>query len=47
MSKTKCDVLQGTLDLMTLKTFEALGPLHEENRSRIVSTMNRFLSPAK
>ena len=28
MSKTKCDVLQGTLDLMILKTLESMGPLH-------------------
>ncbi len=28
MGETKSDVLQGTLDLMVLKTLEALGPLH-------------------
>jgi len=28
MADTKSDVLQGTLDLMVLKTLEALGPLH-------------------
>lgn len=28
MSKGKSEVLQGTLDLMVLKTLEALGPLH-------------------
>lgn len=28
MSETKSDVLQGTLDLMTLKTLESMGPLH-------------------
>src|SRR5260370_29232742 len=28
MAENKSDVLQGTLDLMVLKTLEALGPLH-------------------
>jgi len=28
MSKGKSEVLQGTLDLMILKTLEAMGPLH-------------------
>lgn len=28
MSRTKSDVLQGTLDLMVLKTLETLGPVH-------------------
>jgi PadR family transcriptional regulator, regulatory protein PadR len=28
MGESKSDVLQGTLDLMVLKTLEALGPLH-------------------
>jgi hypothetical protein len=28
MGETKSDVLQGTLDLMVLKTLESLGPLH-------------------
>jgi transcriptional regulator len=28
MDHAKTDVLQGTLDLMVLKTLEALGPLH-------------------
>jgi PadR family transcriptional regulator PadR len=28
MAESKSDVLQGTLDLMVLKTLEALGPLH-------------------
>ena len=28
MGDAKSDVLQGTLDLMVLKTLEALGPLH-------------------
>jgi PadR family transcriptional regulator PadR len=28
MPDNKADVLQGTLDLMVLKTLEALGPLH-------------------
>ena len=28
MSDTKSEILQGTLDLMVLKTLEAMGPLH-------------------
>lgn len=28
MGESKSDVLQGTLDLMVLKTLESLGPLH-------------------
>lgn len=28
MADTKSDILQGTLDLMVLKTLEAMGPLH-------------------
>ncbi len=28
MAESKADVLQGTLDLMVLKTLESLGPLH-------------------
>ncbi|MGH8101975.1 MAG: PadR family transcriptional regulator [Chthoniobacterales bacterium] len=28
MIETKSEILQGTLDLMVLKTLEALGPLH-------------------
>lgn len=28
MSKEKSDILQGTLDLMVLKTLHAMGPLH-------------------
>lgn len=28
MSKGKLDLLQGTLDLMVLRTLEAMGPLH-------------------
>ena len=28
MGESKSDVLQGTLDLMVLKTLESMGPLH-------------------
>ena len=28
MGEDKSDVLQGTLDLMVLKTLESMGPLH-------------------
>ena len=28
MSETKSDILQGTLDLMVLKTLDAMGPMH-------------------
>ena len=28
MPKTRCDALQGALDLMIIKTLESMGPLH-------------------
>jgi hypothetical protein len=28
MTQSKSEVLQGTLDLLVLKTFESLGPMH-------------------
>ena len=28
MGETKSDILQGTLDLMVLKTLDAMGPMH-------------------
>jgi PadR family transcriptional regulator, regulatory protein PadR len=28
MAETKSDILQGTLDLMVLKTLDAMGPMH-------------------
>jgi PadR family transcriptional regulator PadR len=34
MGESKSDVLQGTLDLMVLKTLEALGPLHGHGIAR-------------
>ena len=50
----KSDILQGTLDLMVLKTLESIGPLtrsgrkqieqETENWERIAATMARFLA---
>jgi PadR family transcriptional regulator PadR len=34
MAEDKSDILQGTLDLMVLKTLEALGPLHDYGIAR-------------
>jgi DNA-binding PadR family transcriptional regulator len=33
MGESKSDVLQGTLDLMVLKTLESMGPLHGYGKS--------------
>ena len=32
MPECKSEVLQGTLDLMVLKTLESMGPLHGSNK---------------
>ncbi|HEY3381434.1 MAG TPA: PadR family transcriptional regulator [Vicinamibacterales bacterium] len=37
----KSDVLQGTLDLMVLKTLEALGPLHGYGLARRLEQLSR------
>jgi hypothetical protein len=57
LGEQKSDLLQGTLDLMVLKTLEFMGPLHgygiarriedeTENWERIAATMARFLAPS-
>ena len=40
MGKSKSDVLQGTLDLMVLKTLESLGPLHGYGIARRIEQMS-------
>lgn len=45
MTEPKSDVLQGTLDLMVLKTLEAMGPLHGYGIARrIEQVSNESLS---
>ncbi len=45
MKKSKSDVLQGTLDLMVLKTLESMGPLHGYGIARrIEQVSNQSLS---
>ncbi len=41
MGKIKSDVLQGTLDLMVLKTLEAMGPLHGYGIARRIEQISR------
>ena len=41
MGGAKTDVLQGTLDLMVLKTLEALGPLHGYGIARRIEQVQR------
>jgi PadR family transcriptional regulator PadR len=40
MSRHKVDVLQGTLDLMILKTLEAMGPLHGYSIARRIEQIS-------
>jgi PadR family transcriptional regulator PadR len=40
MGETKSDVLQGTLDLMVLKTLGAMGPLHGYGIARRIETLS-------
>ncbi len=45
MKKSKSEVLQGTLDLMVLKTLESMGPLHGYGIARrIEQVSNQSLS---
>jgi transcriptional regulator len=45
MAESKSDVLQGTLDLMVLKTLESMGPLHGYGIARrIEQVSNETLS---
>src|SRR3954447_4543779 len=40
MAEAKTDVLQGTLDLMVLKTLETMGPLHGYGIARRIEQMS-------
>ena len=40
MDHTKSDILQGTLDLMVLKTLDAMGPLHGYGIARRIEQMS-------
>jgi PadR family transcriptional regulator PadR len=40
MGESKSDVLQGTLDLMILKTLESMGPLHGYGISRRIEQVS-------
>ena len=40
MGESKSDVLQGTLDLMVLKTLESMGPLHGYGIARRIEQMS-------
>ncbi|HET9365037.1 MAG TPA: PadR family transcriptional regulator [Candidatus Angelobacter sp.] len=43
MADTKTDVMQGTLDLMVLKTLDALGPLHGYGIARRIEQVSENL----
>ena len=43
MGEAKTDVLQGTLDLMVLKTLESLGPLHGYGIARRIEQVSENL----
>ena len=43
MADSKADVLQGTLDLMVLKTLQALGPLHGYGIARRIEQVSENL----
>ena len=43
MPDNKADVLQGTLDLMVLKTLEAMGPLHGYGIARRIEQVSENL----
>lgn len=43
MGEAKTDVLQGTLDLMVLKTLDALGPLHGYGIARRIEQVSENL----
>jgi transcriptional regulator len=40
MAENKSDILQGTLDLMVLKTLEAMGPLHGYGIARRIEQLS-------
>lgn len=41
MVETKADILQGTLDLMVLKTLDAMGPMHGFGLARRIEQISR------
>ena|SRR5947209_8550571 len=43
MTKDRSEVLQGTLDLMVLKTIDALGPLHGYGIARRIEQLSQDL----
>ena len=40
MTHTKSDIMQGTLDLMVLKTLEAMGPMHGYGIARRIEQLS-------
>src|SRR5713101_2878572 len=40
MAESKSDILQGTLDLMVLKTLDAMGPLHGYGLARRIEQLS-------
>ena len=41
MGKPRTEILQGTLDLLVLKTLEALGPMHGWGIARRIEQVSR------
>ena len=41
MGESKSDILQGTLDLMVLKTLDAMGPLHGYGIARRIEQLSK------
>jgi PadR family transcriptional regulator, regulatory protein PadR len=40
MARSKADILQGTLDLMVLKTLDAMGPMHGYGLARRIEQLS-------
>ena len=40
MAESKSDILQGTLDLMVLKTLDAMGPMHGYGIARRIEQLS-------
>ena len=40
MARSKADILQGTLDLMVLKTLDAIGPMHGYGLARRIEQLS-------
>ena len=47
MAKKKAEILQGTLDLLVLKTVETMGPIHGWGISKRIEQMSRDLLDLK